>query len=156
MEAGWPGLGCEILISMDGRGNEPLASMAPTMVGMAKVTGLGGAFFRTPDPRATSEWYRTHLGLDPESDHPSATFRWSGGETSVWGPFPDDTDYFGTSDQQFMINFRVDDLQEMLAQLRAAGVSVDDAVEDSEFGIFGWATDCDGRRFELWQAPEGS
>ena len=123
---------------------------------MAKVTGLGGAFFRTPDPQATSAWYRDHLGLEPEADHPSATFRWAGGETSVWGPFEADTDYFGDREQQFMINFRVDDLDGMLEQLRNAGVEVDPQVEDSEFGKFGWAVDCDGRRFEMWQAPPGS
>lgn len=123
---------------------------------MARVTGLGGAFFRTPDPQATSEWYRIHLGLEPEEDHPSATFRWSGGETSVWGPFPTDTDYFGPADQQFMINFRVDDLGEMLDQLRSAGITVDEKVEDGQFGRFGWAVDCDGRRIELWEPPAGS
>lgn len=123
---------------------------------MAKVTGLGGSFFRTPDPEATSAWYRDHLGLVPEDDHPSATFRWNGGETSVWGPFPADTDYFGPSGQDFMINFRVDDLSEMLDQLRSAGVAVDDHIEDGEYGRFGWITDCDGRRLELWQPPAGS
>lgn len=123
---------------------------------MAKVTGLGGAFFRTPDPAATSAWYRDHLGLEPEEDHPSATFRWSGGETSVWGPFDADTEYFGDRDQQFMINFRVDDLDGMLEQLRAASVEVDPQIEDGEFGKFGWVVDCDGRRIELWQAPKGS
>lgn len=123
---------------------------------MAKVTGLGGAFFRTPDPEATSAWYRTHLGLEPEQDHPSATFRSSGGETSVWGPFPADTDYFGDSGQQFMVNFRVDDLAAMLDQLRQAGVEVDDRLEDGEYGKFGWAVDCDGSRIELWEPPPGN
>jgi glyoxylase I family protein len=113
-------------------------------------------FFKTPDPAATSDWYRDHLGLEPESDHPSAVVRWSGGETTIWGPFPERTDYFGDSGQDFMVNYRVDDLAGMLQQLRAAGVEVAPEEEHSEYGSFGWAVDCDGRRFELWQPPTGA
>ena len=122
---------------------------------MEKVTGIGGSFFRTPNPGATSAWYAKHLGLEPESDHPSATFRWSGGETTVWGPFDHNTEYFGSPNQQFMINYRVDDLEAMLAQLVAAGVQIIDGRGHNEFGRFGWAVDCDGRRFELWEPPQG-
>ncbi|MEM7275884.1 MAG: VOC family protein [Actinomycetota bacterium] len=122
---------------------------------MARVTGFGGVFFRCEDPDATSAWYRQHLGLEPEVGHPSVTFRATGGETSVWGPFPADTDYFGAADQAFMINLRVDDLDGMLGALRAAGVTVDDQLEDGEYGRFGWFIDCDGRRIELWQPPDG-
>lgn len=123
---------------------------------MERVTGLGGAFFRSPDPVATAAWYRDHLGLELEAEHHCSTLRSTGGETAVWSPFAADTDYFGTSGQEFMINFRVDDLATMLDQLRDRGVSVDPETEDSEFGLFGWAVDCDGRRFELWQPPAGS
>ncbi len=123
---------------------------------MARVTGLGGAFFRSPDPQATANWYRDHLGLELEPDYHCSTLRSAGGETAVWSPFAHDTDYFGDSGQEFMVNFRVDDLDAMLDQLRQAGVTVDDNREDSEFGQFGWAVDCDGRRFELWQPPPGS
>ena len=122
---------------------------------MEKVTGIGGSFFRCADPSATSNWYREHLGIEPEVDHPSAVITWSGGETTVWGPFEADTDAFGQSGQEFMINYRVTDLDAMLAQLAAAGVVVADEIEDSQFGRFGWATDCDGRLFELWQPPAG-
>ena len=70
---------------------------------------------------------------------------------TVWAPFPADTEYFGPSGQQTMVNFRVRDLDAMLEQLRAAGVVVDERVEEIEFGRFGWATDLEGNRFELWQ-----
>jgi len=120
---------------------------------MERVTGIGGVFFRTADPEATSAWYRDHLGIDPETDHPSATIRWSGGETTVWGPFISNTEYFGSRDQDFIVNYRVTDLAAMIEQLRGAGVEVVGEEEHSEYGDFGWAIDCDGRRFELWQPP---
>ncbi len=123
---------------------------------MAKVTGIGGVFFRSTDPAATVEWYQTHLGIEPEDDYPCSTLRWSGGETTVWAPFPADTTYFGDSSQDSMINYRVDNLAEMLEQLRAAGAHVEDDIECLDNGLFGWAIDCNGRRFELWQPAEGS
>jgi predicted enzyme related to lactoylglutathione lyase len=69
----------------------------------------------------------------------------------VWAPFAADTEYFGSVGQQSMVNFRVRDLDAMLQQLRAAGVAVDERVEEIEFGRFGWATDLEGNRFELWE-----
>ena len=123
---------------------------------MAKATGIGGVFFRSPDPQATADWYRDHLGLELEADHHVSVVRWNGGETTVWSPFDADTEYFGGSGQEFMVNFRVDDLDELMLQLTAAGVVVAEETEQSEFGYFGWCVDCDGRRIELWQPPEGS
>ena len=82
--------------------------------------------------------------------------RWSGGETTVWAPFPADTTYFGNPDQDFMVNYRVDDLAGVLSQLRSEGITVSDDEQHGEFGSFGWATDCDGRKIELWQPPAGS
>ncbi|CAM5346790.1 VOC family protein [Rhodanobacter lindaniclasticus] len=121
---------------------------------MAKVTGLGGIFFRSRDPAALSAWYAKHLGLTAEA--------WGGvvfaedeqrpGYT-LWSPFAADTDYFGTGAQSYMLNFRVDDLDALLAQLRAAGVEVDERIEQSDFGRFGWITDPEGTRVELWQPP---
>ena len=119
---------------------------------MERVTGIGGVFLRSRDPEALSAWYAEHLGLDVEDWH-GAVLRASGGETLVWAPFPADTEYFGRLDQQAMVNYRVADLDAMLEQLRAAGVPVEDKVDDSEFGRFGWATDPEGNRFELWQPP---
>ena len=74
----------------------------------------------------------------------------------MWGPFESDTDYFGSADQQFMVNYRVDDLDALLASLRAADIEVIDKVMDTDYGRFGWAIDCDGRRIELWEPPEGA
>jgi predicted enzyme related to lactoylglutathione lyase len=73
----------------------------------------------------------------------------------VWSPFPGDTDYFGSAGQQGMVNYRISNLDAMLEQLRAAGVEVDDRVEEHEYGRFGWAVDPEGNRFELWQPPAG-
>ena len=123
---------------------------------MARATGIGGVFFRSPDPEATVEWYRKHLGLEPSSDFTGSVIRWHGGETTVWGIFPEETEYFGNRGDDAMVNFRVDHLDAMLAQLREAGVQVDDEIEEIEPGRFGWATDCDGRRIELWEPAPGN
>jgi predicted enzyme related to lactoylglutathione lyase len=120
-----------------------------------RVTGIGGVFLRSRDPAALSAWYAEHLGLDVEDWH-GAVLRVLGGETLVWALFPTDTEYFGRLDQQAMVNYRVADLDAMLAQLRAAGVEVIDDVQDSEYGRFGWAVDPEGNRFELWQPPASS
>ena len=121
---------------------------------MVRVTGLGGFFFKSRDPKALSDWYGKHLGL-PISDFGGAMF----GEDekrvgfTLWTPFKDDTNYFKPSTKEFMINFRVDDLDAMLAQLRSAGVQVDEKIQDSEYGRFGWCMDPEGNRVELWQPP---
>jgi predicted enzyme related to lactoylglutathione lyase len=116
------------------------------------VEGIGGVFFRAVDPVALRAWYAEQLGIEME-DY-GTTFRAKDGDQTVWAPFPADTDYFGGGPQQLMVNFRVRDLAAMLAQLRAAGVDVDERVEEIEFGRFGWATDAEGNRFELWE-PSG-
>jgi predicted enzyme related to lactoylglutathione lyase len=113
------------------------------------VQGIGGVFFRTSDPEALRVWYAEHLGIEMEEY--GTTFTAAQGDQTVWAPFPRDTDYFGSSEQQAMINFRVADLDAMLTQLRSAGVDVDARVEEHQYGRFGWATDPDGNRFELWQ-----
>ena len=113
------------------------------------VEGIGGVFFRTPDPDGLRAWYAEYLGIAMESY--GTTFTARDGDQTVWAPFPDDTDYFGRRDQQLMVNFRVRDLDAMLTQLRAAGVDVDDHVHEQEYGRFGWATDPEGNRFELWE-----
>ncbi|WP_243047723.1 VOC family protein [Dyella sp. RRB7] len=123
---------------------------------MAKVIGLGGIFFKSHDPKALSEWYAQHLGL-PVHKWGGATFdedESRKGKT-LWSPFAADTTYFAPSTQPYMINFRVDDLDGLLAQLREAGVTVDDRVDESEFGRFGWIMDPEGTRIELWQPPAG-
>lgn len=125
-----------------------------------RVTGIGGIFFRSKDKSATGEWYKEHLGLDVE-DWGGTSFLWREREnpdkkgSTVWSPFAEDTDYFGKSGQEFMINLRVRDLDAVLAQLEKEGVTVLDDREESDFGRFAWIVDCDGRRVELWEPPEG-
>src|ERR1700730_11728014 len=119
---------------------------------MERVTGVGGVFFKANDAAALAAWYRDHLGLELEPGSDAvAVFRWSGPGTTTWSAFPDDTPYFVPGAARSMINYRVTNLDRMLGQLRNAGVPVDDHVEDSEFGRFGWATDPEGNRFELWE-----
>ncbi|HEV2842893.1 MAG TPA: VOC family protein [Chthoniobacterales bacterium] len=128
---------------------------------MKHVTGIGGIFFKANDPEKLTEWYRKHLGLEVEA-FGGVVFRdneaSAGGPQrqahTVWSPFPADSDYFAPSEKPFMINFRVIDLDALLAQLRRDGVEVDERTDKSEFGYFGWAMDPEGNRIELWQPPE--
>jgi predicted enzyme related to lactoylglutathione lyase len=113
--------------------------------------GIGGVFFRSRDPDALRNWYSQHLGI-PMEDF-GTVFTAKEGDHTVWAPFAADTTYFGSPDQPLMVNFRVRDLDAMLTQLRGAGVEVVDHVEEHEYGRFGWATDCEGNRFELWEPP---
>jgi glyoxylase I family protein len=118
-----------------------------------RVTGVGGVFFRSRDPKALLAWYEQHLGVPVQGDG-YVVFPES--RNTVWSPFAEDTSYW-PAEKQHMVNFTVGDLDAMLAQLRAAGVEVDERVEDLEFGRFGWAVDPEGNRFELWEPlPESS
>jgi len=127
---------------------------------MKRVTGIGGVFFKSPDPKALSEWYRVHLGVDI-GPWGGAAFDWSGPDnpggkgTTAWNVFKADTDYFAPSTSNFMINYRVADLHGLLAALREEGCRVEDKVDDSEYGKFGWVLDLDGNKVELWEPPQG-
>ena len=120
---------------------------------MERVTGIGGVFVRARDAKSLCAWYATHLGIEVE-EWGGVQFDWVAGGSTTWSIFPADTGYFGAASQNSMINFRVADVDAMLAQLRAAGVEVVDEVHDSEYGRFGWAVDGEGNRFELWQPPD--
>lgn len=118
---------------------------------MERVEGVGGVFIRSDDPARLRAWYAEHLGVESE-DWGGCVFTAAAGQTLTWAVFAGDTDYFpGPA----MLNFRVHDLDAILAQLRAAGVEVDANVMDHENGRFGWALDCDGNRIELWQPAPG-
>jgi predicted enzyme related to lactoylglutathione lyase len=121
---------------------------------MAKVIGVGGIFFKARDPQALSAWYAQHLGLKIEA-FGGAMFADDSAKPGhlIWSPFKEDTKYFAPSTQPFMVNFRVDDLDALLAALRAADVQVDARVDESEYGRFGWIMDPEGNRVELWQPP---
>lgn len=118
---------------------------------MARVTGIGGIFFKARDPVALREWYRKHLGLDIQS-WGGLAFDASTGVTA-WSIFPATTEHFAPSTAPFMINYRVDDVTALLAALRSAGCAVDDRVDSSEEGRFGWVMDPEGNRVELWEPP---
>ena len=127
---------------------------------MQRVVGIGGIFFKANDPEKLGAWYRTHLGIDVQ-EWGGANFEEgasSGGEPKrqsfiVWSPFEAASTYFAPSEKPFMINYRVNDLAAVLAQLRAEGVAVDERTEESEFGKFGWLMDPEGNRVELWEPP---
>lgn len=127
---------------------------------MKRVTGIGGVFFKSKDPKALGEWYRQHLGIEVE-DWGGVVFRWAspdnpaGTGTTTWSPFKDNSSYFAPSKASFMINYRVDDLKALLDVLRSEGCDVDAKMDESEYGKFGWVMDPDGNRIELWQPPPG-
>lgn len=123
---------------------------------MERVTGIGGVFFRARDPNALARWYSETLGVDSYSEEQDLTW-WQEQGPTVFSPFPEDTDYFGRREQQVMLNFRVSDLDAMLAQLRAAGATVDDDAQVLEgIGRFSWASDPEGNRLELWEPAPGA
>lgn len=110
---------------------------------MEKIIGVGGIFFKAEDAPKLRDWYRDQLGIDV---HP----QWGGAMIGdvVWSISPSTSTHFT---KPFMVNYRVSDLDAMLAQLRAAGATVDEKVTDDDFGRFGWVTDPEGNRIELWQ-----
>jgi predicted enzyme related to lactoylglutathione lyase len=115
---------------------------------MERVLGIGGYFLRAADPEALAAWYRDCLGLDADE-----TGLWhQGSGPTVFATFESETDYFGSRAQQTMLNFRVRDLDAMLAQMRAHGADADEETQEMEgVGRFGWATDPEGNRLELWE-----
>ena len=121
---------------------------------MKRVTGIGGIFFKSPDPKGLAAWYRDHLGLEV-NEWGGAVFQWGGPESlqgmTIWSPFAQDTDYMAPSSASFMINFRVADLEALMAALRAEGCNVIDETAATEQGKFGWVIDPDGNKIELWE-----
>ncbi|HBR56354.1 MAG TPA: glyoxalase [Blastocatellia bacterium] len=123
---------------------------------MAKITGIGGVFFKsTKDNTRLAEWYRDHLGLHLE-DWGGAILKWpddtaEDGGLTVWTVAASDSKWFAPSEAGFMINYRVDDLDEMLAQLKAGGVEIIGGPEADANGKFAWIMDPDGNKVELWE-----
>ena len=126
---------------------------------MKRVTGIGGIFFKAKDPRALGAWYRDHLGLDV-TEWNGAIFNWGGDGSepgmTIWSPFAADTTYMAPGTSSFMINFRVADLDALIAALKAEGCDVVDKTESSEQGKFGWVIDPEGNKVELWEPPATS
>lgn len=123
---------------------------------MARVTGIGGVFFKARDPKTLQQWYVENLGMEPDQD--GYMVIWWGGDdrgSTVWAPFKDDTDYMGPEENRWMINYRVDDLDGLLDQLRAKGVRVEEQTMEDENGKFGWCWDPEGNKVELWEPTPG-
>jgi catechol 2,3-dioxygenase-like lactoylglutathione lyase family enzyme len=117
---------------------------------MAKITGIGGIFYKVADVEKTNAWYRDMLGIGGEF---GATFPFAADTQegfSIHSPFKAATDYFAPSEAAFMVNFRVDDLDAFAAGLEAKGVAILGRQEEP-YGKFAWILDCDGIKIELWQ-----
>ena len=122
---------------------------------MKRVTGIGGVFFKSNDPQKIREWYSRHLGI--QANEYGAVFDWKQkndptqfGHT-VWNPFPANTKYFDPGKKDFMFNYRVDNLEELIKTLKAEGVEVVGEIEGYEYGKFGWIMDPEGNKIELWE-----
>lgn len=126
---------------------------------MKKVTGIGGVFFKCKDPQKVKEWYNTHLGF--EAGQYGATFEWREAEDSAkkgataWNPFSENTKYFEPSQKDFMINYRVENLEGLVEQLKKEGVTVCDEIASYPYGKFVHIMDIEGNKIELWEAIEG-
>lgn len=123
-----------------------------------RVTGIGGIFFKCKDPGKVREWYQTHLGLN--TNPYGAVFEWRQGiDTtkkgfSQWSPFKETTKYFEPSTKEFMINYRVENLTELVEKLKKEGVTVTDSVETYDYGKFVHIMDIEGNKLELWEAND--
>jgi predicted enzyme related to lactoylglutathione lyase len=121
---------------------------------MKKVTGIGGIFLKCKDPKAVNEWYKTHLGFDTTPY--GTSFEWlekdSGNEgITQWNPFPEDTDYFQPSEKDFMINYRVDNLEALILELKTQGIETLDEVTTYSYGKFVHIIDPEGNKIQLWE-----
>ena len=128
-----------------------------------RVSGVGGVFFKAKDPKALSGWYRDNLGLAVRGGAPAfSAFQWREREdpaklgTTVWALFRSDSEYFAPSQAPFMINYRVRNLDRMLAQLRANRVTVEPKIGEEFNGRFAWIVDPEGNKIELWEPKEGN
>ncbi|WP_274474771.1 VOC family protein [Mangrovimonas aestuarii] len=123
-----------------------------------RVTGLGGFFFKTENPDRIKAWYGKHLGL-PVDDY-GCSFWWrdkDGNDCSTqWSPFKEDTQYFKPSEKQFMMNFRVENLVELLETLKKEGVTIVGEIEEYDYGKFGWILDPEGNKIELWEPKDSA
>jgi len=122
---------------------------------MGKVTGLGGIFFKCNDPAKQRDWYRDNLGL--VTNEYGSMFEWRLAKDkektgyTQWSPFKEDTDYFAPSDKAYMINYRVDGIEELLETLRKSGVKVVGEIQSFDYGKFAHIMDPEGNKIELWE-----
>ncbi|HUN66201.1 MAG TPA: VOC family protein [Bacteroidota bacterium] len=122
---------------------------------MKKVTGIGGVFFKCTDLKRMREWYKTHLGIDA-GDY-GVTFEWREESdqtkkgSTTWNPFATTTKYFDPSSKDFMINYRVENLEALVEELQKGGVTIVDKIETYDFGKFVHILDAEGNKIELWE-----
>ena len=118
-----------------------------------RVTGIGGLFFKTKDPKSSKDWYKKHLGFN--TDDYGSTFWWKDKDdkdcSTQWSPFKDDTTYFQPSKKDFMFNYRVEDLEALLKVLKTEGVTIVGDMETYDYGKFAWILDNEGNKIELWE-----
>jgi predicted enzyme related to lactoylglutathione lyase len=122
---------------------------------MKKVTGIGGIFFKCKDPNKMKEWYKTHLGFD--TGQYGTNFEWREDEdptkkgSTQWSPFAETTKYFEPSTKDFMVNYRVENLEALVEELKKEGVTIVDNIEAFDYGKFVHIIDVEGNKVELWE-----
>jgi predicted enzyme related to lactoylglutathione lyase len=122
---------------------------------MKKVTGIGGIFFKSKDPEKMKEWYNKNLGL--QTDEYGTSFEWRQGANpekmgfTQWSPFPETTKYMQPSSKDFMINYRVENIEALVTELKKGGVTIVDEIETFEYGKFVHILDIEGNKIELWE-----
>jgi predicted enzyme related to lactoylglutathione lyase len=120
-----------------------------------KITGLGGVFFKAKDPKATKQWYNEHFSLG--TDQYGKAFAWRDVNNkehigyTQWSAMSKDTDYFAPSKQDYMINYRVENLEALLEDLKSKGITQVGKVDKYDYGKFAWVLDPDGNKIELWE-----
>jgi predicted enzyme related to lactoylglutathione lyase len=135
-----------------------MATQATSDAHTRKVTGIGGIFFKSKEPKKMREWYRVHLGLT--TNQYGAVFAWHQGLDSTkrgfsqWSVFSEKTKYFEPSTKEFMINYRVENMTELVAQLKREGVTITDTIESVSYGKFVHVMDIEGNKIELWEAND--
>jgi len=135
-----------------------MANQSKEQTTMKKVTGIGGIFFKCKDPKKVREWYKTNLGVNTNDD--GASFEWRQSDDSTkkgltqWTPFAEKSKYFDPSTKDFMINYRVDNLEALVEELKKNGVTIVDTVQSFDYGKFVHIMDIEGNKIELWE-PAG-
>lgn len=119
-----------------------------------RVTGIGGIFFKAKDPENIKKWYARHLGFP--NDQYGCAFEWVEKDSkrpgqTAWSPFTEDTKYYDPSKKDFMFNYRVENLEELLKMLKEEGVQIVGEMETYDYGKFGWIMDPEGNKIELWE-----
>lgn len=148
---------CGFMAGTLAAGQKPQSPPVPA----ERVTGIGGVFFKARDPKALTQWYREKLGIVTMEGMDFWAFQWREKDdttrlgTTVWSIFRSDSKHFAPSSATFMLNYRVRDLDRMLAQLRALGVALEGKVVEDFNGKFAWAIDPEGNKIELWEPKAG-